>query len=299
MRLAFIINSLIRRLQDFEAQFRACDHELIKNSARFYTKYPKHAIKLAEQAGEYDVLVVVGGDGTLNEVVNGVMNQEVRPAIGLLPNGSANDFARERKLTNKLDAFLKMVDSGCASSVDVGQIRFPDEKRNIYFINVADVGFGADVVNTLSKYDSWYNLFSSNIKFSIAIIRTFFSYSHQYVTVQADNNIWEGKILSVIAANSRSFGSGLIIAPEAEISDGKFQLVILGAISLKDYFINLKRIRRGERINHSEAFYSEASVINITGGSDLKVEADGEPAGQLPVKIRCIPEALLFYYPAL
>ena len=299
MRLAFIINSRIRLLQDFEVQFRTCDHELIRKSTRFYTQYPKHAIELSEQAGAYDILVAVGGDGTLNEVVNGVMNLETRPAVGQLPYGSANDFARERKLTNKLDAFLKMVDSGRARRVDVGQIKFPEESRLFHFINIADVGFGADVVNRLSKNDGWYSWFNSNIKFSIAIICAFFSYSHQYVTVKADNNSWEGKILSVIAANSRSFGSGLIIAPEAKITSGKFQLVILGDISLTDYFINLKRIKRGEKIKHSEVFYSEASVVKITGGSNLKVEADGELAGQLPAEIRCLPEALNFYCPDL
>lgn len=295
MRLAFIINSRIQRLQDFEIQFRTCDHGLIRNSTRFYTQYPKHAIELSEQAGEYDIIVAVGGDGTLNEVVNGLMNLETRPSVGLLPYGSANDFGRERKLTNKLNAFFKMVDSDCTSPVDVGQIKFPEESRIIHFINIADIGFGADVVYRLSKNNRWYSRLNSKIKFSIAIIRTFFSYSHQYVTVKADDNSWEGNILSVIVANSRSFGGGLIIAPEAKISSGKFQLIILGDISLIDYFIYLKRIRRGDKIRHSEAFYSESSVVKITGRSNLKVEADGELAGQLPAEIRCIPKALNFY----
>jgi len=303
MRIAFIVNSRVRHLKKFRKQFSNCGHPLIRQSKCFYTEYAGHAVKLSfEHSSNYQILVAVGGDGTLHEVINGIMQAKigslsVPPAVALLPYGSANDFARQRKLSTSLDDLLQLIDSGSIQNIDVGRIEKNDKNEDQYFINIADAGFGAEVVHRLNNFHGFYRRFPSGLKFMWAMTRAFLSYRKHHVKITMDQSEWSGPILSVIVANSSSFGSGLKIAPDADISDGMFEIVILGNVSFIDYMLNLLRVKKGRKIQHNDVHYLKSVNVGFEGITPIPVEADGEVAGSTPVKMVCLPGALQLYCP--
>ena len=305
MRIAFIINSVIRDLKSFRRQYGSCIHPLLNESKCFYTEYAGHSVKLSfDHSRHFEILVAVGGDGTLHEVINGIMKAKIEslsvpPAVALLPYGSANDFARQRKLSASLDDLLQLIDSGSIQNIDVGRIERNDKNEDQYFINIADAGFGAEVVRRLINFHGFYGRFPPGLKFMWAMTRAFLSYRKQHVKITMDQSDWSGPILSVIVANSSSFGSGLKIAPDADISDGMFEIVILGNVGFIDYLLNLLRVKKGRKIQHNDVHYLKSVKGGFEGITPILLEADGEVAGSTPVKMVCLPSALRLYFPRL
>jgi YegS/Rv2252/BmrU family lipid kinase len=254
-----------------------------------------------EESEKADLIVAVGGDGTLNEVINGIMlstkSLEGRPKVALIPKGSANDFARIQNIRDDLDELIRGVEKSDFTKVDIGQIRIISENRFHYFINVTDSGFGGEVVKRLEEKSIFRKILSSDLRFALAIARTFLSYKRKNVEVTLDNTkTLKGKILTLVVANSKAFASGLIVAPDARINDGKFQL-LLGDISLWGYLLSVGKLLKGKKIIRKGVQYHEASNIKISGPGGLLTQADGELAGSGDLEIDCIPNAINFLLP--
>src|ERR1043165_6552203 len=155
----------------------------------YYTEFAGHAIELATKAGQEnsDYIIATGGDGTMNEVANGVMwsgNQNVK--TGLLPYGTGNDFARTMKVSNDANALKNLIETNSFQKIDLGMVQFKntegnDEQR--YFINIADVGLGGFIAQKLAHSSKWMGAF---LTFQRAIFSTFFTYRHQWLQVRAD-----------------------------------------------------------------------------------------------------------------
>ena len=300
MKIAFIVNSKIRHLKDFQKQFEICDHELKEHAECFYTRYPKHATDLAARILEFDIIVAVGGDGTLHEVINGVLdraseNKRSVPVVGLLPYGTANDFARAHKISKDVNGIFELISHKLWQPIDIGEMRHPEGPS--YFINIADVGFGGEVVQRMHSGKFFFNKLPSNLKFLSAMTRSFISYRNKETRIVAENFFWEGRILTVVIANSSTFASGLQIAPHASINSGTFQIVIIGNISMFEYIRFLPKIREGEQIDHPEVHYLSSSQIEVTADELQHIEADGEFVGRLPLEIVCHPGKIRFILP--
>ncbi|MFM2307474.1 MAG: hypothetical protein RLZZ367_2143 [Bacteroidota bacterium] len=260
-----------------------------------YTEYAGHAIELARlESQTSNYVIAVGGDGTMNEVVNGVLLSGNKSVIaGLLPCGTGNDFARSIGMRNSLPQLYQLIEARSVKSVDAGLLSFttPEGKPSTrYFINIADVGLGGFIAQRLSGYTKWMGAF---LTFQRAIIAGFLSYRHQPIKAVADTFTYEGNILSYIIANGKYFGAGLGVAPDAELNDGKFHITLGANISLWDYLLNLGNVRKGLKINHPQMSYHTASVINITSPQPLPIDTDGEFAGYTPMQVSMVPGALL------
>ncbi len=300
MKIAFIVNSKVRKLQKFQSQFDQSKHELKEDSECFYTQFPQHATDLAARILEFDVVVAVGGDGTLHEVINGVLSPAVEtgrslPVVGLLPFGTANDFARVQNISNTVDGLFDLVAQKFWRNIDAGEILHSDGSS--WFINIADAGFGGEVVQRMKSGGFIYNKMSSKIKFVSAITRSFISYKKEVCRIVVDDFSWEGKLLSVVVANSTTFGSGLQIAPNASIISGGFEVVVIGNITMLEYLRFLPKIRRGEIIIHPEVQYLTSQKVEIESDHVQHMEADGELIGTLPCKIICHPGKIRFVVP--
>ncbi|MBW8049706.1 MAG: diacylglycerol kinase family lipid kinase [Cytophagales bacterium] len=263
-----------------------------------------HLAKLAVE-GQTDYLISVGGDGMLNEVVNGYMNctatfmlqsQGVtNPALGLLPYGTGNDFSKTIGMRKDIEQLARLIENDQIQPVDIGEVQYRShegETKTRYFINITDLGIGGQVVKMVNQSSKFLG---PNLTYKKAIICSFFTYKHKKVSLTSDSFQWEGPILSLCMANGRYFGSGICIAPQADVSDGKIQLVIMGNLSLIDYLKNMPKIKKGEILEHPEVHYEQVHTCRIVPlEGECPVDMDGEFIGYAPIELRIHKHALKF-----
>ena len=307
-KIAFIVHGKIRRRKEvvntlterFKSGFHAVFYE---------TQAPRHAEELTRQAiiEGCHVVIAVGGDGTLNEVVNGYLTSAVvpkkKPIIGVLPYGTGNDFARGIGMTRSVDQLEQLIAGRSIRSIDAGALRFRTKQGEIktrYFDNIADLGLGADVVAQVNGVNLRKKILGGKMIFFLTVLKTFLTFKHKNVTVQWEGFTWSGPLLSLVVANGVYFGSGFGIAPEANLSDGLFEVIILGKVSIIDYLKNIGKLRRSEKIDHPEVFYHRASKLSAFSSQKIIiVEADGETEGQAPLEFECLKGVLPFLLPGV
>lgn len=254
------------------------------------TKGPGDACEIARNVSEKsDVVIAIGGDGTCNEVINGLMiTPNPNVVFGVIPNGTGNDFVRNFPVFDPYVFVTSIVESK-VQRIDLGKITFGKVSR--YFLNVADIGFGARVIETMNRQR--VNGIGGKISYNLAILRTFFTYRKPVLKVENDAFQFEGKTLMVIFSNGTTFGHGLKIYPEAKLDSGKLGLAIIGDVSLLEYAKNLGNLKEGRRIDHPEVKYAEFQKINVTTTDEnLYVETDGEIAGRSSITVEVVPGAL-------
>lgn len=306
-RIGFILHGKIRGKKSVKASLIlkfSTDFEV-----RFYeTVHPRHAEELTEMAliDECNFLIAVGGDGTLNEMVNGYLKaggaEKLQASIGVLPFGTGNDFARGTGITRSIDQLWNLIRQNRPRLLDAGSMKFhmPDGSFRIrYFDNIADLGIGADVVVRVNGVHVRKKILGGTLTFFLSVLATFMTYKHKKIKVSWEGFEWEGKVLSLIVANGRFFGSGLGIAPDAKLDDGMFEVVLLANLSILDYLKNFMRVRRLKKVIHPEAHYYRTNQLFVEpeGGSVTIVEADGEIEGRAPIVYTCLPAAMKFLVP--
>ncbi len=264
------------------------------------TTHSRHAIELTSQAlaAGAKYAIAVGGDGLLNEVTNGYMNcnEGIRnkSAIGVFPMGTGNDFCKTIGITPDPKQLSRLLESHSVKPVDCCHASYVDTNRSNterYFINIGDIGIGGYVsqrVNQSSK------LLGSKFSYVKAIVMTFLDYKHRKVRITAENFSWEGKVLLVVMANGKFFGSGLCIAPQASPDDGKMQIVLLANVSLFDYIKHQGEVRRGEMMDHPEVQYLDSSFCKIEPLEECTIDMDGEFAGYGPMEVKVMKNAVNF-----
>ena len=313
MKIVFIVKGTSRNKRNVVETISSFKISGLFQEVRvWHTEYAGHAISLASKAcGKFDYLIAVGGDGTLNEVVNGFLQakvknekgnpQESRPVIGVLPQGTANDFVKTIAVTGKAGELLELIKSKSFTRFDIGRISYCNEYQEIksrYFLNIASVGIGANVVQRVNKSKKYLG---ANLTFLLAIVKTFLGYQPQALRVKSNLNFsWQGDALTLAIANACYFGSGLCIAPHAEINNGQFGMTLIGRVSVKDFIMKFGQLKKGAMIDHPEVIYHQASSIEVSSTSpDCAVEADGEFLGFLPIQVDILSEELLFLMPGL
>lgn len=308
MRASFILNSKIRNRKRFERFIGEIEHaSLFERITVHETQRQGHAIQLAEKATEKDDLVVaVGGDGTLNETLNGFMiGNQFRvgthaPVLAYLPYGTANDFARTAKLDTDPARFIDLVERNQTEQIDVGMIRYTtmdgDEEER-YFLNIADAGIGGEVVQKVNKSRT-KKFLGAGITYMKAITEAFMTYIQSPVTIEADTFKWKGKLLTLACANGRYFGNGLCIAPRAALNDGRMQIIVISDISAKDYAMNIGKLRKGEQMEHPKVHYFTAKELEVIPSEySCGIDADGEYLGNIPMHVKILPSEINFLMP--
>jgi YegS/Rv2252/BmrU family lipid kinase len=301
MNIVFIVNNKNNRLAKVLPQLDHYCQQANLGAVQFLsTLWEKHAIALAKQATEKgcDYLVAVGGDGTLHEVVNGMMQTKIPtnyyPAIGLLPYGSANDFARTAGISNSIEDLFALIQSKTSQKLDLGKIVLQQPQEIRYFINIAGVGLGAEVAQSLARSSSGLG---PRFNYYKHILKGFLSYEKKEVRCTSGTWEWQGKLLLMAVAKGRYFGNAICIAPDAQLTDGQFQVAIFGDLSLWDYLKNLGKLKKGVRINHPEVSYYKANEVLLESKEACGIEADGEYVGLAPATISIVPKVIRFVMP--
>jgi diacylglycerol kinase (ATP) len=295
MRIAVVLNGISSRKKFF---YRTILPRLKESHSVdvFETAFSNHAFELGRDLSskEHQILLVAGGDGTLHQVVNGMMaaNPESRPVLGIIPLGSGNDFARTVSVTADVNRLLTLLQGASSKDVDLGKIYFikenglPGEK---YFINVADIGMGPEVVQRVSTAPRFLG---GALGYYSSIIRTFFNYHPGHVFVKTKDWSWQGKLRSLAVANGKYYGHGLCVAPEAKIDDHLFNIFICGNVSVFDFIIQSENLKKGRYLSLAEVHYKTASEIELTSDDLCLIEGDGEVLGRLPARVQIHSETI-------
>ena len=223
---------------------------------------------LAPIPPDAEVVVAVGGDGTVHYVVNYLMASQSDAALGLLPLGSGCDFARNFDLDDPLDVLAR----GERKLIDLGEIESAGSK--MWFANVADAGLGAEVTRQMANGSRNYLL---------STLKGLVGYKNVGVSLVADDvEVYSGPLKCLVIANGKYFGDGMGIAPDAVLDDGLLQYVIIGDISRVVAAIKLQQTYKCTRIRHRHVHYGCARELQLRVSSTLGFEADGELMAQMP-----------------
>jgi diacylglycerol kinase (ATP) len=251
----------------------------------YFTEKKGDATRLAASASDQgvDCLLSVGGDGTLNEVVNGVSQRPV--TIGVIPTGSGNDFVRTLGLKpHDWRGACRIVAAGHARPMDLGQI------NGCHFANVAGVGFDAAVANCANVWAK--QRFPGSIAYIAALLKVLSQFKPTDLTIELDAQTFTGVGWLVAVANAQYFGGGMWVAPKAKIDDGLFDVCILGELSCSRFLAAFPSVFSGKHLAHPAVHYYRSRTVKVSSADSLLVQADGELIGQTPQIFRLQPGRL-------
>ncbi len=265
-----------------------------------FTDGPGHATALAGElaAAGCELLIVAGGDGTLNEVVNGILAGSSAPRVGVLPLASGGDFSRTLGLTG-LACAVDALAAGQARRIDVFRGRFRAAGGvavERYFVNAASFGLGAVAVLGAR---GWYRALPGGARYLAAAIPPLASGRSFQVTLRLDDSLaGTFEITTAAVANGQYQGGGIRIAPEAVLDDGLADVTLVERVSLAELAANLRILYSGALYSHPKVRHWRAARVQVEAEMEVPVELDGEPVGTLPLEIDVLPKALRFIVPA-
>jgi diacylglycerol kinase (ATP) len=237
------------------------------------------------------LLVVVGGDGSVNEVANGIAGrQDVDVAV--IPRGTGWDFARTYKIPHKLDGAVEVALTGRPRTIDLGRATYrawDGSEASTYFANVASAGMSGAIAQ---RANDTTKVLGGKISYLWATLAVFARWQNSELRVTVDDQSRVGQMHDVVVANGRTFGGGMIICPEAEPDDGLFDVLTIGDLTKRDLLVTLPKTYRGRHLPHPKAELLRGVVVTIDADAPLPVELDGEQPGTTPVRFEVVPGAL-------
>ncbi len=257
-----------------------------------------HASELARAAlaAGYELIVAVGGDGTLNEVVNGMIrdSKAINPhaALGVITSGTGADFVRTAGLPrDPLASARHLAHANASRVIDIGEIvyRAGGKETRRYFANVVGMGFDGEVIERTERSGKRAG---ETIPYLTTLVTTIFSYQNKDVTLKVDDQTMQGRMNSVIACNGQFFGGGMRVGPNATLDDGKLDVIVLGDFSVAEVLMNTPKIYNGTHLTHSKVSEYRGTTVTVESKQRMLIEADGELLGEGPATFRVIPAAL-------
>ena len=240
------------------------------------TEYPGHAIELARQAGEqgYDLVVALGGDGTVHEVVNGLMQVAAvaRPALGIVPLGSGNDFAHILGIPAVMSEALLSAVNGQPHLLDTGSVRDENDRLE-YFNNTIGMGFDS-LVNMYTRKITGIHGFPM---YFVALMMTIFrNFDTLDMHVETDQETWDLPALMLALGNGPREGGGFIITPDAKLDDGILNYVTIKKISRLMMLRLVPEVMKGTHVHFKQVRTGTCRSMTVTSKQPLYVHCDGE-----------------------
>jgi diacylglycerol kinase (ATP) len=257
-----------------------------------YSERPGHLIELAA-AADADVVVAVGGDGTLNEVVNGLMQRDDRPVLATIPLGTGMDFVRTYGIPNGFEQAVRVATGDRVRTIDVGKVDHSHGTR--YFANVGSVGMSGAVA---ARANGMAKPLGGKATYFYALTRVFLEWRNTPVHVElADGTSRDGAMHDVIVANGRWHGGAMLLAPDAEPDDGEFDVVLIGDVNKRDFVTTAPKIYRGTYLAHPKVEALRSRSVSVEAPERLPIELDGEQVGTTPARFEVVPGALRLRVP--
>jgi len=251
------------------------------------TKYPGHATEIAAELTKQGNcnLIVLGGDGTFNEVLNGIVCFD-NVKLGLVPCGTGNDFVRATTLSADVDKAVQTILDGVVEYVDFIQI---DDKRAL---NCAGAGMDVD---TLVKYSEMKH-FKGKIKYYLALLSVLIKLKFHKATITTDNQTFDTSIFMVAISNGTCIGGGMPVSPLADVQDGLLNVVIINELPRRKVLGALLKFLKGKHLSLScvQHFLTKQATLQIHDSG--KTEIDGEVQNQQTLNCRVVSNKLQVYY---
>lgn len=241
------------------------------------TVYPTHAIELARQAAEegYDMVIAMGGDGTVHEVMNGLMQVPAskRPVMGVVPIGSGNDFAYSVGITQKADhALAHALKAELVKPVDIG-VMTDEHGRKEFFDNTLGIGFDAVVTIRSHKLP----IVKGFLMYLTAVIQTIvLNHNPMEMKIETEAGTWEDKLLMLTLCNGPREGGGFMLAPDAKNNDGEMTSVAVTKVSRAMMFRLVPEFMKGTHMNFKQVRMGEFKKMTVTSDLPMYIHADGE-----------------------
>lgn len=238
------------------------DYEII------LTSEPKEAIEIAEKSVDnFDTIVAVGGDGTVNEVARGLINMG-KGTLGIIPGGTGNDMAKSLGINMDPKEALIVLSKGVKKDIDIGKI------NGYKFLNIASVGFDAEVVfnnvNIKKKI-------KSGISYAVSVIYTLLSFKSKKVEIEIDGEIIEDNIILMAVGNGKYYGGGMKILPMADVDDGFFHICIVSGIGKIKLLFLFPTIFKGNHIKYNKYVkIYKSKNIKVKSSENILLNIDGE-----------------------
>lgn len=287
-----------RRWNELEAKIRRrfgdCHH--------VFTQSPMHAVQLTVDAlaqGRRSI-VSVGGDGTLNEVVNGFLKESERESsqatLGLVSRGTGGDFGKTFGWNHDFDSALERIQRGNRTKLDVGKIEYVDHqgaKASRHFLNVCSMGVSGLVDREVNSTSKWLG---GRASFFLGSTKALIKYSDKSIRFRVDGGDWQhSKITALAAGNGKYFGGGMCVAPGADPSDGMFHITLWSGFGLRDFVFKAKSIYDGSHVRWEGTQVLQCKTLEAESDEEVLVDVDGEQPGRLPCRITLQPARLPFF----
>ncbi len=232
-----------------------------------------------------EVPVVVSGDGLIGAIGGALAGAET--PLGIIPGGRGNDLARVLGIPSEPEAAVAMLEAGQTRRIDVGEV---NGKR---FLGIVSVGFDSEA-NRLANETKWLR---GNLVYAYAGVRTLLGWKPARFTVRVGEARERFSGYSVSVANSKAFGGGMFIAPDADLADGEFDIVTVGEVGKLRFLSNLPKVFKGTHVEEDEVRVFRASRLELSASRPFPVYADGEHLTDLPATLRLLPQALSVIVP--
>lgn len=283
-RWAELAATIARTLSDFGVEF---------------TKGPLDAVHITRNAlrGGYDCIVAVGGDGTINEVVNGFFEDgkvlNANAVLGVLPRGTGGDFRKTFDWSPDFDAAIRRLKTPETRPFDVGRLDFvghDGKPQTRYFANICSFGVSGLVdleVNNTSK------ALGGKVSFIWGSLKALTRYRDQRVRVTFDDQPLEELMVTTLSvANGKFFGGGMKVAPDADVSDGLFDVVVWSGYGLVDFVVRSKNLYSGAHVHQQGTRVLRAKKVVAESDEKVLIDCDGEQPGMLPCSMTILPSAI-------
>lgn len=269
-----------------------------------FTQRGGEASEIAERearAGR-SFVIACGGDGTVNEVADGILRSEAPAELGVLPSGTGGDFRRTLGVPTRGPDAARVLREGKTKLLDAGRVTFVGNdgvEQTRHFVNVASFGMGGDVIRRVKDRAGLppgaARILGGKLSFAAAALQSALAFEKPTVRVKVDGGR-ESRltVANFCVANARYFGGGMKIAPTALIDDGLFDVVAVGDVSALKVLANSYRLYLGTHLGMQEVRHARARRVRAesVSGEEVKLEIDGELAGRLPAGFELLPKAL-------
>jgi len=264
-----------------------------------YTEGAGHATELARTAANagYRYLIAVGGDGTVNEVVNGILNSSGShdTILGIVSAGTTCSFARSVGIPLDPVSSSDLLTSRNRLSIDVGIVNYKSEGKHLqrFFINEADVGFGATVVEVSKRLPTYFGRKINYLPHVLGSVGSLFGYKNKRIALRVEEEVEDTCVcMMVVIANGSYFGGGMCIAPDAKPDDGLLDMIIFGDMGKSERMKIWQMTYNGRHVSHHKVRSRKIRSVAIQCDEKVLVEADGELLGEGPVSFSVLPSAL-------
>ena len=279
------------------------NNELLDQNFEFevaFTKYDKHSILLIQQAIKqgFTKFICVGGDGTLHNIVNGVLSldpvniSEIK--IGVIPIGTGNDWIKTYNIPKNYKKAIEIIKTSTSIKQDIGKLTIATNNKVTYFNNLAGIGFDGYVVNKVNKYKKF-----GVLAYLIGALVSITSYKRSTFEIIFNTTKLEGKTLLLLIGLCNYSGGGMQLTKDPDPIDGLFDISYIQKISLFTLLSNIRGLFNGNITNHKvvNTYKTSSLKINVLDTQKTYIQADGELVGSGNFTVSILPKAINFIVP--